>query len=593
MNASDFLIQRLLEWGVRRIYGYPGDGINGIMGALGRAGDAISFIQVRHEEMAAFMACAHAKFTGETGVCLATSGPGAIHLLNGLYDAAGDHVPVVAIVGDAATTAIGGSYQQEVDLQTLFKDVAHEYVTTVSNPVAMRHAVDRAFRTAAAMRCVTCIIIPKDIQEERAEKPPHQHNTLHSSPGYSKPVVVPRRHDLRRAADILNEGKKVAMLVGAGALRATEEVLAVAERLQAGVAKALLGKAVVPDDVPFVTGTIGLLGTSPSSMMMRECDTLLMVGTSFPYAEFLPKEGQARGIQIDIDARNLGLRYPTELNLVGNAVETLRELLPMLDQKTDTQWRDRIEREIEQWKKLEEDRAQVAATPINPQLLFVELSKRLPDRAILTGDAGTSTNWFARNIYLRSGMMASLSGGLATMGSAVPYAIAAKFAYPDRVAIALTGDGAMQMNGNAELLTIAKYYNKWNDPRLIIQVANNRDLNQVTWEMRVMSGNPKYDPSQDLPAFNYAQYAESVGLRGIRVEKPDQIGPAWDEALNANRPVIIDAIVDPNVVQLPPHITFEEAKKFMSAIAKGDPQEGPIITEAVRTMLAGVMPHRH
>ncbi|MGH7716053.1 MAG: thiamine pyrophosphate-requiring protein, partial [Vulcanimicrobiaceae bacterium] len=511
-TASDFLIERLVSWGIRRIYGYPGDGINGIMGAFGRAGDKLEFIQVRHEEMAAFMACAHAKFTGEVGVCLATSGPGAVHLLNGLYDAKNDHTPVVAIVGQAATTALGSSYQQEVDLQVLLQDVT-EYVYTVSSPVAMRHIVDRAIRTAKAFRAVTCVIVPKDVQEEAAvPKPPHKHNTAHSSIGYSAPIVVPAQADLQRAADLLNAGSRVAILVGQGALGAVDEVIAVAEKLGAGVAKALLGKAVLADDLPFVTGTLGLLGTRPSSDMMNGCDTLLMVGTCYPYAEFLPEEGHARGVQIDIDARNIGLRFPTEINLIGDSRETLRALLPLLERKTDRAWREKIESGLRDWYADEEARCHVKGDAINPQLVFWELSERLPDNAILSGDAGTATNWFARNVRMRAGMKSSLSGGLATMGSAVPYAIAAKFAFPERVVIACTGDGAMQMNGNAEMLTVAKYWRQWDDPRLIFLVLNNSDLNQVTWEMRIESGNPKYEASQNLPHFNYAQYANQVGL---------------------------------------------------------------------------------
>ncbi|MDQ2866697.1 MAG: thiamine pyrophosphate-requiring protein [Candidatus Eremiobacteraeota bacterium] len=590
MNTSDFLMRRLIEWGVTRIYGYPGDGINGIMGAFDRIDGAIEFIQVRHEEMAAFMATAHAKFTGEVGVCMATSGPGAIHLLNGLYDAKADHVPVVAVIGQAATTTLGGSYQQEVDLQRLFNDVC-DYAYTASSPMAVRHIVDRAFRTAKGYRGVTAIIVPKDIQEEKYINPPHKHNTLHSSVGYCEPVVLPARSDLQKAADILNGCSRVAILVGAGCLNATDEVIAVAERLGAGVAKALLGKASVPDDLPFVTGTIGLLGTLPSIDMMERCDALLMVGTSFPYAEFLPKEGQARGIQIDIDAANLGLRYATELNLIGDAAATLRELLPLLDRKNDRSWIDGIIRTKQKWSESELARSEVTADPINPQAVFVSLNKYLPDRAILTGDAGTATNWYARNIDMRRGMKGSLSGGLATMGGAVPYAIAAKFAFPDRVAVACTGDGAMQMNGSAELLTVKKYWKKWADPRLIFLVLHNDDLNQVTWEMRVESGDPKFEASQDLPTFPYASYADSIGLLGIRVDRPEQLNDAWQRAFAADRPVVFEAMVSADIAQLPPHISLTQAHNLMSALVKGDPDEGNVIKESIKSVMAGVLPH--
>jgi pyruvate dehydrogenase (quinone) len=590
-TTSDFLLQRLVDWGFYRIYGYPGDGINGIMGAFDRIGDKLDFVQVRHEEEAAFMACAHAKYTGEIGICLATSGPGAIHLLNGLYDAKMDHVPVVAIVGQAAVTALGSSYQQEVDLQVLMQDVS-EYAYTVSSPAAMRHVVDRAVRTAAAYRTVTCVIVPKDVQEAKAvEMPPHKHNMAPSGIGYSAPIVVPARADLEAAAELLNGGERVAMLVGAGAVNAPDELIAVADKLGAGIAKALLGKDVLPDDLAFVTGTLGLLGTRASYEMMTECDRLLMVGTCYPYSEFLPMPDRARGVQIDIDARNIGLRFPTEVNLIGDSAQTLRALLPLLRQKNVAGWRAKIAKTKASWEEDERDRSHVEGPLLNPQLVFWELNERLPDNAILSSDAGTSTNWFARNIHIKRGMKSSLSGSLATMGGAVPYAIAGKFAFPDRVAIAMTGDGAMQMNGNASMLTVKKYWKQWPDPRLIFLVLNNSDLNQVTWEMRVESGNPKYEASQNLPHFNYARYAESLGFCGIRVEKPEEVGPAWDRAFSADRPVIFDAVVDPNISQLPPHVTLEQAHNLFSAMIKGDPDQGGVIKDTIRSVMATVLPN--
>src|SRR4051812_29004318 len=389
-TVGDFLVQRLGEWGVQRVYGYPGDGINGIMGALERAAEWMQFVESRHEEMAAMMACAHAKFSGELGVCIATSGPGAIHLLNGLYDAKMDHQPVLAIVGQSPRAAIGGDYQQEVDLQSLFKDVAHEYVQTAMTPEQIRHLVDRAVRIARVERTVTCLIIPHDLQEMAAvEQPPRKHGTVHSGVGLCMPRIVPKAEDLDRAAAILNGAERVAILAGAGALDAGDELIAVADLLGAGIAKALLGKACVPDDLPFVTGSIGLLGTEPSWEMMTECDTLLMVGSAFPYSEFLPKEGQARGVQIDIDGRMLSLRYPMELNLVGDAKETLRALLPLLKKKTERKWRETIEKNVAQWWRVLEARAMAQAHPINPQRVFWELSPRLPEGAILTCDSGS------------------------------------------------------------------------------------------------------------------------------------------------------------------------------------------------------------
>jgi pyruvate dehydrogenase (quinone) len=592
-TVSDFLLERLRAWGVHRIYGYPGDGINGIMGALNRADGDPEFIQVRHEEMAAFMACAHAKFTGQVGVCLATSGPGAIHLLNGLYDARMDHQPVLAIVGQSARPAIGGSFQQEVDLTTLFKDVAREYVQQASVPAQVRHLVDRAMRIAIDQRTVTCLIFPGDLQNEDAvPEPPRAHGTIHSGIGYTRAHIVPQEADLRRAADVLNAGERIAMLVGQGALDAADEVIETADRLGAGVAKALLGRAVVPDDLPFVTGSIGLIGTLPSWKLMNDCDTLLMVGSSFPYSEFLPKEGAARGVQIDIDGRMLSIRYPMEVSLVGDSRATLRALLPLLQRKEDRGWRTDIEGWITEWWKVLEARARNPADPINPQWVFWELSPRLPDGCIITADSGSSADWFARDLKLRRGMMASLSGNLATMGPGVPYAIAAKFAHPGRPVIACVGDGAMQMNGINELITIAKYWMRWSDPRLVVLVLNNRDLNQVTWEQRVFEGDPKFEASQDLPDFPYADYARSLGLDGVRVEDPGVVGAAWDQALAADRPFVLEAVTDPSVPPLPPHITLEQAKEFMESMVKGDPDRGDVIRRSFRDLAERYLPHR-
>jgi pyruvate dehydrogenase (quinone) len=588
-TVSDHIIQRLYSWGVRTIYGYPGDGINGLMGALDRAEGRIRFIQTRHEEAAAFMACGHAKFTGQVGVCMATSGPGAIHLLNGLYDASMDHQPVVAIVGQAARTAMGADYQQEVDLKTLFKDVAHHYVQECTHPASARHMIDRAVRIAFAERTVTCVIVPNDVQElDGVDAPPREHNTTLTGIGYHRGVVVPGDYDLAAAAEILNAGKKVAILVGAGALGASAEVLQVAEVLGAGVAKALLGKAVLADDLPFVTGSIGLLGTMPSDKLMEHCDTLFMIGSSFPYVEFLPKEGKARGVQIDLSPRMLSLRYPMDVSLHGDAAQTLRALLPLLQRKEDRRWRTDIEGWVGEWWKMMEKRAMTDADPINPQRVFWELSPRLPDNAILTADSGSCAGWWARDLKIRPGMMASLSGNLATMGPAMPYATAAKFAHPDRPVIAAIGDGAMQMLGNSVLVTIADHFKEWADPRLVVVVLNNGDLNQVTWEQRAMVGDPKFEASQDLPPFPYARYATMVGLIGIEVNTPEQIVPALEQALAADRPVVIECHTDPEVPPLPPHITFKEAKNFMSSIMHGDPRRWRMIEQSAKQVWAGL-----
>jgi pyruvate dehydrogenase (quinone) len=589
-TVGDFVVERLHAWGVRKIFGYPGDGINGVFGALNRADGKIEFIQARHEEMAAFMASAYAKFTGELGVCIATSGPGASHLITGLYDARLDHMPVLAIAGQQSRNAIGGHYQQEVDLPSLYKDVAGAFVEQASTAPQVRHLIDRAIRIALGERRVTAIILPNDLQEAPYHDPPRIHGTVHSGIGYTKPKTIPYEADLRRAADVLNSGEKVAMLVGAGALRATDEVIAVADRLGAGAAKALLGKAALPDDLPWVTGSIGMLGTKPSYELMMECDTLLMIGSGFPYSEFLPKEGKARGVQIDIAPDMLSLRYPMEVNLVGDAAETLRALLPMLKQKSDHKWRDGIAKNLAEWWKVLEARAKEPAEPVNPQRVTWELSPRLPDRVIVTSDSGSCANWYARDLKMRRGMMASLSGGLASMGAAVPYAIAAKFAHPDRPVVALVGDGAMQMNNMAELITVSKYWRQWSDHRWIVCVFNNEDLNQVTWEQRVMEGDPKFNASQQIPNVPYHKFAELIGLKGLYVDRPDAMGTAWDQAFAADRPVVIEVKTDPEVPPLPPHITFAEAKHLTESLIKGDPHEGGMIRETARQVLATLVP---
>ncbi len=587
-TVGDFLLKRLSQWGVKRVYGYPGDGINGIMGAFGRTKE-VELIQARHEELAAFMASAHAKFSGEVGVCLATSGPGAIHLLNGLYDAKMDHQPVVAIVGQQKRAGLGGDYQQEVDLISLFKDVANEYVHMAVTPAQVRHLVDRAVRIAIEHRTVTCIIFPNDVQEMKAvETPPREHGTVHSGIGRSGHSVVPHESELHAAAEILNRGERVAILAGAGALHATDELIDVAELLGAGIAKALLGKAAVPDDLPFVTGSIGLLGTEPSWEMMTHCDTFLMVGSAFPYSEFLPAEGQARGVQIDIDGRMLSLRYPMELNLVGDSRETLRALIPLLKRKEKRDWRQAIEKNVAQWWRVLEGRAMAEAHPINPQRVFWELSSRLPEGAILTCDSGSAANWYARDLKIRRGMMASLSGGLATMGPGVPYAIAAKFVHPERPVIAMVGDGAMQMNGINGLVTAAKYWRRWANPTLVFMVLNNGDLNQVTWEQRAMEGDPKFAGSQDVPDFPYARYAAMLGLNGIRVDEADEVGAAWDAALAGDRPTVLEMVTDPNVPPLPPHITVKQAKAYLEALIKGDPDAIEVVKASAKQIWAKV-----
>ncbi len=536
------------------------------------------------------MASAYAKFTGRLGVCLATSGPGASHLLTGLYDARMDHMPVLAITGQQARAALGGHYQQELDLVSMFKDVAGAFVEQATVPPQTRHLVDRAVRIALGRRRVTALVFPNDLQELPYEELPRKHGTVHSGVGYAAPRIVPAEADLRRAADVLNAGERVAIRVGAGALSATDAVIAVDDRMKAGAAKALLGKAVLPDDLPWVTGSIGMLGTKPSWDLMAECDTLLVVGSGFPYSEFLPKEGQARGVQIDIDPGMLSIRYPMEVNLEGDSGETLRALLPLLKAKKSADWRKKVEANVAAWWKTLEERAMVAAHPVNPQRVTWELSPRLPDRVIITSDSGSCANWYARDLKIRRGMMCSLSGGLASMGAAVPYAIAAKFAHPDRPVVALVGDGAMQMNNMAELITVVKYWKRWSNPHWVVCVFNNEDLNQVTWEQRVMEGNPRFDASQKLPDVPYHKFAELIGLKGIYVDDPARLGAAWDEALASTVPVVLEVKTDPEVPPLPPHITLEQAKKFTSMLVKGDPDERHLIADTAKQVLSAISP---
>ena len=591
MNVSEFVWHRLHEWGLKRVYGYPGDGVGGLDVALEGAKEFMEYVQVRHEEMAAFMASAHAKFTGQVGLCYATSGPGAIHLLNGLYDAKMDHVPVVAIVGQQARSALGAHYQQEVDLQSLYKDVAADFVAMASVPTQVRHLIDRAVRIASTKRTVTCVILPNDLQGLSYEDPPLVHGTTHTGVGYAGPALLPTDSLLREAAAVLNAGSKVAILAGAGALSATDEVIAVAERLQAGVAKALLGKAAVPDDLSFVTGSLGLLGTKPSWDMMKGCDTFLMVGSAFPYSEFLPKPGDARGVQIDIDGTMLSLRYPMEVNMVGDSATTLRALLPLLEQKKADDWRQGIEKDVAAWWKMLEDRAMQSADPINPQRVFWELSPRLPDNCIMTGDSGSVANWYARDIKMRRGMKGSLSGSLASLGAATPYALAAKMAFPERTVIAFIGDGAMQMNGLNVMITISKYWKDWSNPHLIVMVLNNRDLNQVTWEERVQLGVGKTESTQSIPDFAYDKYAELLGLKGMVVRDPEQLGAAWAEALAADRPVVLNIYTDPNVPPLPPHISLKDAKNFMT-MTLSEPELGSVLKNSAKEVLATILPSK-
>lgn len=592
-NVGDYLLERLRTWDVRHVFAYPGDGINGLLAAWGRADNRPQFVQSRHEEMSAFEAVGYAKFTGRLGVCAATSGPGAIHLLNGLYDAKLDHVPVLAIVGQTNRSAMGGSYQQEVDLLSLYKDVASDYVQMVTVPEQLPNVLDRAVRVAMTQRAPTALIIPADVQELPYSPPTHAFKMVPSSLGIESPAISPDDAAIARAAEVLNAGERVAMLVGTGARGAHEELTQVADLLGAGAAKALLGKDVLSDELPWVTGSIGLLGTRPSYELMRDCDTLLTVGSSFPYTQFLPEFGQCRAVQIDVDGRFIGMRYPYEVNLVADAKAALKALIPKLRRKEDRSWRDGIEANVARWWETMHREAMVSAHPINPLRLFSELSSQLPDDAIVTADSGSSANWYARNLKFRGDIRGSLSGTLATMGPGVPYGIGAKFGQPRRPVIVFSGDGAMQMNGMAELITIKRYWRQWDDPRLIVAILHNNDLNQVTWEMRAMAGAPKFAASQELPDVDYAGFAAGLGLNAMAVKDPDELADAWRNALSADRPTVLDVHTDPDMPPIPPHATWEQFKATSAAVLAGDEDRIGFIKEGLKAKAQEFLPHKN
>ncbi|MFS0887111.1 thiamine pyrophosphate-requiring protein [Aeromicrobium sp. 179-A 4D2 NHS] len=557
--VADLVVERLRAWGVPRVFGYSGDGINGLMGALRRAGGDPAFVQARHEENAALMAVGHAKYTGGVGVVVSTQGPGAVHVLNGLYDAKLDHQPVVAIVGQQPTTALGSEYQQEVDLTTLFKDVAAQYVQAVLSPEQAGMVLDRAFRTALATRSPCVVVLPHDVQVAPApEVPPHEHGVVPTAPEWRRPRVLPTQADLEEAAAVLNAGERVAILMGQGARDAGDQVRAVAERLHAGVTTSLLGKPWWDETLPISCGVMGHLGTTASGWLMDQCDTLLMIGTNDPWTEFYPAPGQARAVQIDLDGRHLGNRYPVEVGLTGDAAETLDALLPLLRERTDPAWRSAVTEQVERWHRIAAERAGSSAASLSPEHVVRALTPRLPANAQVSVDVGSVVYWYARHLTLPTGVQAHLSSTLASMGSGLPYGLAAKLDDSDRPVVALVGDGAMQMNGIAELVTVESRWRDWADPRFVVLVLNNRDLAEVTWEQRETEGDPRYDVSQSLPDFPYAGYADLLGLTGIRVERPEDVESAWDRALCADRPVVLEAVVDPDVPLLPPFPAGEE-----------------------------------
>jgi pyruvate dehydrogenase (quinone) len=568
-TVADALVARLRSWHVPRVFGYAGDGIDPILAALHRADGDPEFVPTRHEEMAAFMASGHAKYTGAPGVCLATQGPGAIHLLAGLYDAKLDRRPVVALVGQVVSTALGSGYLQEVDLHSLFKDVCGQYVQTVFAPEQLPMLVDNAMRTAIATSTPTCLILPHDVQ--RADAPgelPHTHGVVPSAVVAGRSTVVADEEEVRRAAEVLGAGRRVALLVGRGAAGAAAEVEAVVDRLGAGVTVSLVGKPVPDEGAPWHTGVMGHLGTTASAELMADCDTLLIVGSNDPWTEFYPAPGQARAVQIDVEARVVGAKYPVEVALVGDARDTLRRLLEHLPRNPDRGWQERVHASATRWRDIAEKRTTHPADPLNPELVVHELSGHLPANVRVAVDVGSSTYWYARHLRLPPGVPAHVSSYLAAMGCAMPYGLAAKLDAPDRPVVALAGDGAMQMNGLLELITVADRWRSWADPRFVVLVLHNRDLNEVSWEQREMEGDPRFPASQRVPAFPYAEYAELLGLRGIRVDAADAVGEAWREAFAADRPVVVEAVVDPAVPLLAPHLPDEKADMIYRGLAQ-------------------------
>jgi len=582
MTGADILIETIMDWGVEVIFGLPGDGINGIIETLRNRQDRVRFIQVRHEESAAFMACAYAKYTGKLGVCLATSGPGGIHLLNGLYDAKLDGQPVLALTGLQYHDMINTHTQQDVELDKLFEDVC-VYDGRVMGPQHVENVADLACRTALAYRGVSHITMPVDIQSLEAKriKPSKRNIPHHTSDVYARGARLPEEKDLRQAAEILNGGRKVAILVGQGALHATEELEKAAEVLGAPIIKALLGKATVPDDSPYTTGQIGLLGTKPSQEALEDCDTLLMVGTSFPYLEFYPKPGRARGVQIEIDPMRVGLRYPVEVGLVGDSCRTLHELLPMLKRKEDRGFLENAQKGMKAWNELMEKRGTRPDKPMKPQVVAWELGKRLSDDAIISCDSGTIATWWARQIPAKRGQMHSVSGNLATMACALPYAIAAQVAYPDRQSVAFVGDGGFSML-MAEFSTCVKY----KLPVKVIILKNN-SLGMIKWEQMVFLGNPEY--GCELEPIDFSAFARACGGSGFTIEDPTQCGETIENALNTPGPVIIEAVVDPHEPPYPAKIKLEQAEKMAEALAKGTPYRGKImmtiLSDKVRELL--------
>lgn len=579
-NAADHMMETLSEWGVEVIFGLPGDGINGLMEALRTRQSQIRFIQVRHEESAAFMACAYAKYTGKLGVCLATSGPGGLHLLNGLYDAKLDGAPVLAITGHHYHDLIDTHAQQDISLDRIFADVA-VYNTRIMGAAHVEPVTNLACRTALAARGVAHINFPVDLQEQTIHARSKRNVAGYASDVYARVAMLPSDEDLGRASQILNAGQKVAILAGQGALQATDELEAIAERLGAPVVKTILGKAAVPDDSPYTTGGVGLLGTKPSQEAIEECDTLFMIGTSFPYIEFLPRPGQARAVQIDLNPARIGLRYPVEVGLVGDSRRTLQALLPLLDQKSGRTFLAHAQKGMAEWRALMEERGTKRDQPMKPQVVAWELGKRLSDTAIVSSDSGTISTWFARQIQAKRGQQFSLSGTLASMANGLCYAIAAQVAYPDRQSVAFVGDGGFSML-MGEFATAVKY-----ELPIKVVVIKNNSLGMIKWEQMVFLGHPEF--GCDLTPIDFAAVARACGGTGFTIENPEDCGRVLDEALSTRGPVLVEAVVDPFVPPFPPKATLEQTVKFAQALAKGQPNPErmawTVLSDTVRELI--------
>ncbi|MET3809640.1 thiamine pyrophosphate-requiring protein [Arthrobacter sp. UYEF3] len=587
-TVSDFVVQRVRDWGVSRVFAFPGDGIGEFDGALEKAqrdGAGLKYVRPTHEEICSLMATAHAKFTGEVGVCVATSSPGAFHMLNGLYDAQMDNQPVVAIVGQQGLNSLGTFTQQENNLERTLADVA-VYVQTIVSPEQAQAVVDTAFRTAKVRLGPAVIIIPHDVQGIEMPELKPQNWVSRSSAVAPSISIVPPQSEIVKAAGIINAGSKVTFIVGHGANGATDEVLKAAELCGAGLITALRAKQVIPSDVPHHSQQLGLLGTLPSAHQMSGCDTLVLLGTNYPYSQFLPKSGQARAIQVDLKPEQMGLRYPTELNLWGDVKATLTALIPHLEAKTELSWQNTVAEEMLEWENEMEAQAMLTYKDgVNPRRVYHELNKRLPPRAIVTADAGSTADWYGHHIRLHRGMLGDLSGRLASMLAAMPYATAAKFAYPDRSVICTIGDGAFQMLGMNELITIKKYLQEWENPQLIIMVLHNNDLTQVSWEMRTEDANPVWSTSQDVQSVDYAGWAELLGFTGIRVKTDSEGAGAWDTAFAHRGVTVIDAYTSKNVPPLPPHITLEFAKHTAEALLQKDPDAVDVVRDSAKSLV--------